>query len=285
MDKAKQEEKLWRINYDKFMVQFKIEEILKYIDEKIAGQSVDIMKVLFSMVERNLERRSAQTTVVNMETLANELKNHATTSNILEADLLRYLDLMVRYSPPVLTRQGESGYQINLKNIVEVLRQKMVESVVHDKFGPHAMRIFRVILLKRHLEQKSISELALVPLREVCTSVYEMLQAGYIRLQEVPKMADHTPTKTYFLYSVNIESVYTVLVNDMSKGLFNLMTRLASEKQKYQDVVDRVALLRFRNEEPIEPDASAFQKYMRVVDVMECSVARLDNAITWLLEF
>eukprot|EP00026_Physarum_polycephalum_P004041 Phypoly_transcript_04058.p1 GENE.Phypoly_transcript_04058~~Phypoly_transcript_04058.p1 ORF type:complete len:672 (+),score=150.11 Phypoly_transcript_04058:62-2077(+) len=285
MDKANQLEKLWRINYDKFMVQFKIEEILKYVEEKFAGRSAEIVKVMFHLVERNLERKAALTPSVTIEALAKELASRPVTSNIPEADLMSYVDLMARYSPPVLARQGESGFQINMKNVVEVLRQKMVESVVHDKFGPHAMRIFRVLQLKRHLEQKSISEISLVPLREVCTSVYEMIQAGYIRLQEVPKIADHTPTKTYFLYTVDINSVYNTLVDDMSKGLFNLLARLASEKQKSQDVVERVALLNYRNEEPIEPDASAYARYLKIIDVMESAVGRLDAATTWLLEF
>ena len=152
----KQEEKLWRINYDKFMVQFKIEEILKYVEEKFSGRSHEIVKALFSLVEvslpsishlspsplssdphyltyllqRNLDRRVSLTPVVTMEALTKELASHPTTSNIPEADLVRYLDLMARFSPPMLNRMGESGFQVSMSSYSPLLPSYLLLSHV-----------------------------------------------------------------------------------------------------------------------------------------------------------
>lgn len=47
-------------------------------------------------------------------------------------------------------------FLIDLNPVVEILKQKIAESVVHDKFGPNGLRIFRLLILKKQLEQKIV---------------------------------------------------------------------------------------------------------------------------------
>jgi hypothetical protein len=41
-------------------------------------------------------------------------------------------------------------------SLMQLLSQKMVESVVVERFGPETLRIFRFILMKKHLEEKQV---------------------------------------------------------------------------------------------------------------------------------
>lgn len=61
---------------------------------------------------------------------------------------------------------------LDIANVIELMKQKMAESVVHDKFGPLSMRIFRLLLMKKQLDQKP-----------VCRIAFELLKLTYHRLQ------------------------------------------------------------------------------------------------------
>jgi hypothetical protein len=41
----------------------------------------------------------------------------------------------------------------------------VVESVVQEKFGPLGLRIFRLLIMKKQLEQKQVGDMAMVPLK------------------------------------------------------------------------------------------------------------------------
>ena len=45
------------------------------------------------------------------------------------------------------------------------------------------MRIFRMLLAKKQLEQKQIADFAMVPVREAREVLYKMLKGGFLALQ------------------------------------------------------------------------------------------------------
>jgi len=51
----------------------------------------------------------------------------------------------------------------NLKRIMDLVRLKEVEAAVRDRFGPPACRIFRLLTIKRQLEQKQVRWFATRP--------------------------------------------------------------------------------------------------------------------------
>lgn len=55
---------------------------------------------------------------------------------------------------------------------------KSEQSSCRNKFGPHAIRIWRLLLLNGQMEQKQVAELAMVPKEEAREALYAMLQAG-----------------------------------------------------------------------------------------------------------
>lgn len=63
-------------------------------------------------------------------------------------------------------------------------------------------------------------------------------------LQEVSKQADHAPTKTFYLFNVNLPAVYELLSGDMSKSLYNLLVCLISAPIIYLLLINSQARLR-----------------------------------------
>jgi DNA-directed RNA polymerase III subunit RPC3 len=110
--------------------------------------------------------------------------------------------------------------------------------VVAMKFGEPSLRIWRLLWLKRHLEQKQISELALIPLKEARDRLYTMLAHDYVHLQEVPRTVnDYTPGKLFYLWTVRWEQVELLIRHEMYKTMHNLKLRLFHHLEQNHDLI------------------------------------------------
>jgi hypothetical protein len=52
-----------------------------------------------------------------------------------------------------------------------------------------------------------IADMALIPVTETRERLYKMLSCEFVHLQEVPRTADHAPSRTFYLWSVRIEPI------------------------------------------------------------------------------
>ena len=77
-----------------------------------------------------------------------------------------------------------------------------VDAVVRERFGEPACRIFRLVLLKRQLEQKQIADEAMLPVKDTRELLYKLFKVEFVQLQEVARTADHSPSRTFYLWRV-----------------------------------------------------------------------------------
>lgn len=75
---------------------------------------------------------------------------------------------------------------------------------MRERFGGPACRIFRLLLLKRNLEQKQIAEMAMIPVKDTRELLYKLLKAEYVQIQEVARTSDHAPSRTFYLWRVDL---------------------------------------------------------------------------------
>lgn len=55
--------------------------------------------------------------------------------------------------------------------------------VHYVRFGSRSARIFRLLLRKRHLEQKQVEDFAMVPAKEAKDMLYTLLSENLVQLQ------------------------------------------------------------------------------------------------------
>lgn len=72
--------------------------------------------------------------------------------------------------------------------ILDVCIQVVVQSVTHHtfsfiRFGSRSARIFRLLLRKRHLEQKQVEDFAMIPAKEAKDMLYTLLSQNLVQLQ------------------------------------------------------------------------------------------------------
>ncbi|MBN3324675.1 RPC3 polymerase, partial [Atractosteus spatula] len=86
-------------------------------------------------------------------------------------------------------KSGDSGggmFVINLHRALTNLARATLESAVQERFGSRSARIFRLLLRKRHLEQKQVEDFAMIPAKEAKEMMYRMLSENLVQLQVSP---------------------------------------------------------------------------------------------------
>jgi DNA-directed RNA polymerase III subunit RPC3 len=171
-----------------------------------------------------------------------------------------------------------------LANVINVIKRHYCESIIEQKYGQVGCRIFRLLLDKKQLEVKQITEIAMIPAHEARTLLFKMLQAGLVILQEVPRFADHAPSKTFFLWHIDLAEVYRILVEGMYKTLRNLRTRLFKEQR---DTLKFTGMEMLMNGDAVlsEEQKKMVARLEQVEDRLEASILHLMDLLTYFEDF
>ena len=139
----------------------------------------------------------------------------------------------------VQVTKGSTALNLYPSKLVAYIQRKIAEEFVFERYGEKSTRIFRLLLDKGQLDQKLVSELALIPIKHVRAMLYRMMKDGIIKLQEIAKRADRTPQNTYFMWSVDLPSAYYAIVEFVHRSIFNLALRKQRGTNENEDVVKR----------------------------------------------
>ncbi|GAB0201074.1 DNA-directed RNA polymerase III subunit RPC3 [Grus japonensis] len=162
--------------------------------------------------------------------------------NIVKQVLDQYLTLLADDPLEFVGKSGDSGggmYTVNLHKALASLATATLESIVEERFGSRCARIFRLLLRKKHLEQKQVEDFAMIPAKEAKDMLYKMLSENFVSLQEIPKTPDHAPSRTFYLYTVNVPSSARMLLHRCYKSVANLMERRQYETKENKRLLEK----------------------------------------------
>uniref|UniRef100_A0A8C5K8K7 DNA-directed RNA polymerase III subunit RPC3 n=1 Tax=Jaculus jaculus TaxID=51337 RepID=A0A8C5K8K7_JACJA len=162
--------------------------------------------------------------------------------NISKQVLDQYLTLLADDPLEFIGKSGDSGggmFVINLHKALASLATATLESVIQERFGSRCARIFRLVLQKKHLEQKQVEDFAMIPAKEAKDMLYKMLSENFISLQEIPKTPDHAPSRTFYLYTVNVLSAARMLLHRCYKSVANLIERRQFETKENKRLLEK----------------------------------------------
>ncbi|XP_050786852.1 DNA-directed RNA polymerase III subunit RPC3 isoform X2 [Gopherus flavomarginatus] len=162
--------------------------------------------------------------------------------NIVKQILDQYLTLLADDPLEFVGKSGDSGggmYVINLHKALATLATATLESIVQERFGSRCARIFRLLLRKKHLEQKQVEDFAMIPAKEAKDMLYKMLSENFVSLQEIPKTPDHAPSRTFYLYTVNTLSSARMLLHWCYKSVANLIERRQYETKENKRLLEK----------------------------------------------
>ncbi|XP_066464811.1 DNA-directed RNA polymerase III subunit RPC3 isoform X2 [Eleutherodactylus coqui] len=229
----------WQINMDRFHQHFRDQAIISAVSNKMDQTSSEIVRTMLRMSEITTSSRAAFTQPLSSNEIFRALP---AGYNISKQVLDQYLTLLADDPLEFVGRSGDSGggmFVINLHKAVATLATSNLESIVQERFGSRCARIFRLLLRKRHLEQKQVEDFAMIPAKEAKDMLYKMLSVNLVTLQEIPKTPDHAPSRTFYLYAVNPLSATRMLLQRCYKTVANLIERRQFETKENKRLLEK----------------------------------------------
>lgn len=230
----------WKVNFDRFNQylrdQLLVEAIRTLLFDERAGQ---IVRILLQLSETRTHHLAAITTPIsNHEIIEAAIKeNVVKTASSLESYLhVLNEDMNNRFIFKSESNAGGGLYSVNILKCLEKLVISSVASVIESRFGSKCARIFRLILSKKYLQQKQIEEIGMIPSKDAKELTYKLLENGFIKTLQYPRQPDYAPSRTFFVFTVDLESLVRNLIQTSYFSIFNAISRrefeLESPKNK-----------------------------------------------------
>ncbi|EJF65699.1 RNA polymerase III subunit RPC82-domain-containing protein [Dichomitus squalens] len=125
-----------------------------------------------------------------------------------------------------------SKVQVEFEIIARRLRRRVLEAVARERHGDEGVRIIRLLLDTGMMDEKQISKVGMMAPKDVRPLLSSMSAESLVSLQEVPKSADRNPTRMFYLWYVDLQKAYNVLLDNMYKTLFNITARRQAEQDE-----------------------------------------------------
>ncbi|XP_066577113.1 DNA-directed RNA polymerase III subunit RPC3 [Amia ocellicauda] len=229
----------WQVNFERFHHHFRDQAIVGAVASKLDQTSSEIVRTMLRMSEVMSPPGAACTQPLS----ANEIFRALPPGYSISRPVLdQYLSLLVDDPMEFVGRSGDSGggmFVINLHRALASLARAALESIVQERFGSRSARIFRLLLRKRHLEQKQVEDFAMIPAKEAKEMLYTLLSHNLVQLQEIPKTPDHAPSRTFFLYTVNLLPTARMLLQHCYKTVANLIERRLFETKENKRLLEK----------------------------------------------
>ncbi|CAL1537610.1 unnamed protein product [Lymnaea stagnalis] len=251
----------WCVNVYQFHHHFRDQAIVAAVSRNIDQKASEVIRTLLRISETRSQPLSPESSPVSLTEIYNAMpKDKVMPKSTLE----QYLKYLSENCFNFVTKVGESGggmFQIMLVSsltsnfdyfkAIKAICVSQIESIILERFGSKALRMFRVLLTDKQVEQKQVEERAMLPPKEAKELLYKMFAENFITLTELSKTPDHAPTRTFYFFNVNLIQVSRMLLERCYQlyffyfhqavgNVFIRRQKCISENKRLLDKQDRV---------------------------------------------
>ncbi|CAD6994354.1 unnamed protein product [Ceratitis capitata] len=234
----------WHANFSRFHQDFRDTVMIGAIERKLGTSASECFKyILKQMYERT---DPWQKDCSNPFTFAEIKQTIEKKSNNL--DLIKHLDQYVSLiaDDPLrfIRKIGEMGggqYVVDLNHAFEELTLSWFGSVITERYGSKASRIFRIIHMKKYIEQEELQKEAMIPAREAKLLSYYLFQDQFIQIKTIRKAGGGGtgPAKAFFLFHFKPRQSVRMILNICYKALYNTIERSNFEKSEHKRLIEK----------------------------------------------
>eukprot|EP00850_Spirogloea_muscicola_P001310 SM000005S17107 [mRNA] locus=s5:252079:256648:+ [translate_table: standard] len=282
---AEEADVLWKVNFSEILRRFRhqacVEQVRKRIDP-MAGTVLEAILDSGRTSESSLQQ--AYTAPITVEAALQAAQRMPKGTSLTLDRVRTALQLMASDAEGLASRVGEGSGG-----------GQFIRAVVSQRYGLHSCRILGLLLSKKQLEHKQIAEMAMIPIKNARELLYKMLQEEFVQLQEIAKTSDHAPSRTFYLWHVNIGRVSEIVLDSMFKAASNLRQRLTCEVEQEQEVLALLEQMQRSASSGSMPTVQPvtltpvqrqqLERVRQVAAVLESSLLRLDEAIIAFSDF
>ncbi|KAI0933968.1 hypothetical protein AcV5_005968 [Taiwanofungus camphoratus] len=247
---AVNDEVYFRVNHEKFNIHIRNKLIEAAATERFNDCTGLVMRATLKATEgrqmRLTDVRSDPTSFANIAMQLSEYDDLSaglltpTSKKPSSMSLLKdYLGILASADNPTPAGRAASFISLNGSKVqVEFeivgrrLRRRVLEAITRERHGDDGVRIVRLLLDTGKMDEKQISKIGMMANKDVRPLLSALSADSLISLQEVPKSADRNPTRTFYLWYVDLQKAYSVLLDNLYKTLYNIETRRQAEEEE-----------------------------------------------------
>ena len=171
-------------------------------------------------------------------------------------ELFWIVDWIDRTSTPNLT------FTLNGLKLKKFLASSLIARFISIKWSNLSLRLYNLLKVKGFLQEKTISSLGLMPLKEVRERMYLLFLNGLVHLQEISRTPDHNPDKTFYFWGVDEEyKVWPAFAGRASTYLALQAGIIARCNQSNQILLDKLSRRDITEDMLSEQEQEARAKY------------------------
>ncbi|KAN0075493.1 RNA polymerase III subunit RPC82 domain containing protein [Tylopilus felleus] len=243
------DEVYFRVNFDKFNIHIRNKLIETAIEERFNHSTALVMRATLKATEPKQksvsEIRSDPTSIAAIvmhipddenlsEGLVTTSKKPSNTSLIKD-----YLGLLACADNPTPAGKaasyvslGDNKINVEFDTISRRLGRRVLEAVTRERHGDDGVRIVRLLLDVGKMDEKHIAKVAMMANKDVRPLLSALSSDFLVSTQEVPRTADRNPTRTFYLWHVDLTKAYSALLASLYKTLFNISARRQAEQEE-----------------------------------------------------
>ncbi|OAX40521.1 hypothetical protein K503DRAFT_781359 [Rhizopogon vinicolor AM-OR11-026] len=231
----------FRVNFDRFNTYIRNKLIETAAGERFNRSAALVMRATLKSTEAKQKNPTSTAAVAMLISDDENLSGLVTsTKKSSSASLVKdYLGLMSAIDNP--TPAGRASSFINLSNnkvyvefgiIGSRLQRHVLEAVARERHGDDGVRIVRLLLDIGKMDEKQIAKVAMMPNNVVRPLLAALSSDFLISTQEVPRSADRNPTRTFYLWHVDLHKAYSTLLGHLYKTIYNIGMRRQAEQEE-----------------------------------------------------
>jgi DNA-directed RNA polymerase III subunit RPC3 len=124
---------------------------------------------------------------------------------------------------------GGSKAQVEFELLARALQLRVLDGVARERYGDAGVRILRLLRGLGKTAETQIGKVGMMPPKEVRPLLSAMAADGLVSMQEVPKSADRNPSRTFYLWYVDLKKAAAVVLGQLYKIQYNIGKRRAAE--------------------------------------------------------
>ena len=238
---------LCKVNTSRFHLEFRDLLIVQAVQRRIDISAGNLMRVMLTLMNETSPWMDVSSHIHGADIVSRIQAAPETSAAGADNKLQRYHDEYLKVLAEDRTRfcdkVGDAGggqFLINAKHIFTELASATADNIVLEKFGSKALRIFRVIREKLHVEESQLPVYVMIPAKEIKLLTYQLLENNFIQLQELRKnMSNNAPTKSFYLFYVDLNQVARMVAEMCRKALANSFARKNFEAMQNKRLLDK----------------------------------------------
>ncbi|XP_063704620.1 DNA-directed RNA polymerase III subunit RPC3 [Culicoides brevitarsis] len=233
----------WGVNYDKFNQEFRDQLMISSLERRIDVNAGDCLKHMIALMYTRTTAWEPISAPISLAELRHAIEKKSLSVPLVK-HLEEYLSMINSDTIGFISKESDVGggqYRIQIKKVITELTWTCIEHVITEKFGSKAARIFRVVKLKKYIEQEDIQKEAMIPAKEAKLLIYKLMEENFLHIHTVRKAGGggNGPAKSFYLFHVKLHQIVNMLLDNCYKAIFNAITRITDDETQNKRLRDK----------------------------------------------